>query len=142
MISFIFSFKNWQRKVLAILYLGIVAVLSLMPANDLPGIASYQIVHKIAHLCMYLGLSIIALWSLRIRPQQMKLIYLLLAAIFMYGATMEVLQRLMHDGRTFHFSDMLANLTGAIAGILIYRYLERKWEAISANGTTTGDMAV
>jgi VanZ family protein len=133
MISFIFSFKIWQRKVLAAIYLGIVAVLSLMPAHDLPGIARYQVVHKIAHICMYLGLAFIALWSLRIRPDQMKLIYLLLAGIFMYGVLMEILQRSMHNGRTFHFSDMLANLTGAITGIIIYRYMERKWETLSVN---------
>jgi VanZ family protein len=101
-----------------------------MPASDLPGIAIHQVVHKIAHICMYLGLMFITCWSFRISPDRMRIIYLLLAVVFMYGVLMEILQRSMHDGRNFHFSDMLANLTGAIAGILIYRYMERKWEAI------------
>ena len=103
-----------------------VAVLSLMPSYDLPGIAVYLVVHRIAHLCMYLGLGFIACWNLKISPDRMKLIFLLLAGIFMYGVLMETLQRTMHNGRSFHFSDMIVNLIGAITGILIYGYLERK----------------
>ena len=40
---------------------------------------------------------------------------------------MEVLQRLMANGRGMEVSDMLANLAGAFAGLLIYKYLNRKW---------------
>lgn len=130
MISFIFSFKPWLRLTLGFLFLITVAILSLMPSRDLPGFAVYVVVHKIAHICMYFGLSFVACWSFRIKPDRMRLMYLLLAVIFMYGVLMEILQRSMHNGRDFHFSDMLANLTGAIAGILIYKHLERKWEAI------------
>ena len=130
MISFIFSFKPWLRITIGILFMATVAVLSLMPSDDLPGIAVYVVVHRIAHLCMYLGLSFIAFWSFRISPDRMRLIYLMLAGVFMYGVLMEILQRTMHNGRSFHFSDMLANLTGAIAGILIYRYMDRKWKSV------------
>jgi glycopeptide antibiotics resistance protein len=37
----------------------------------------------------------------------------------------------MHNGRNFDFRDMLANLTGAIIGILIYRYFDRKHREMS-----------
>jgi len=126
MISFIFSFKPWARITIGVLFMATVAVLSLMPSYDLPGIAVYLVVHRIAHLCMYLGLGFIACWNLKISPDRMKLIFLLLAGIFMYGVLMETLQRTMHNGRSFHFSDMIVNLIGAITGILIYGYLERK----------------
>ena len=56
----------------------------------------------------------------------MKPIYLLLTGVFMYGVLMEILQRTMHNGRNFEFMDMVANLTGAIVGILIYRYFDNK----------------
>jgi VanZ family protein len=126
MISFIFSFKPWARLTIGVLFMATVAVLSLLPSYDLPSISRYIIVHRIAHLCMYLGLGFLACWNLKLNPERMKLVYLLLAGIFMYGVLMEILQRSMHNGRSFRFSDMIVNLIGAISGILIYRYLSQK----------------
>lgn len=130
MISFIFSFKLWLRKTLAALYLAFIAVLSLMPAYDLPQIAEFKGLDKIVHICMYLGLSFLACWSLDLDRKRMSPIYLLLTMIFMYGVLMEILQRTMHNGRSFDFKDMIANLTGAIIGLMLYRYFDRKRQEI------------
>jgi len=51
--------------------------------------------------------------------------YMLLAGVFMYGVLMEILQRTLHNGRSFDFKDMIANLTGAIIGLLIYKFLDK-----------------
>jgi len=126
MISFIFSFKLWLRRSIAILYLSIVAVLSLMPAYDLPHITVYPGFDKLVHFSMYLGAAFLGSWSLEISRNRMKPVYFLLAGVFLYGVLMEILQRTMHNGRNFEFRDMIANLTGAIAGILLFRYLDRK----------------
>ena len=125
MISFIFSFKPWLRKTIAVLYLATIAVLSLMPSYDLPQFTIFPEIDKVVHICMYLGLSFLACWSFEISRNRMKPLYLMLAGVFMYGVLMEILQRTMHNGRNFDFRDMIANLTGAIAGILIYRFLDR-----------------
>ncbi len=126
MISFLFSFKPWLRKSIGILYLLTVAVLSLMPSHDLPHFTKIKEIDKVIHVCMYLGLSFLASWNFDIIHKQMKYIFTLLAGVFMYGVLMEILQRTMHNGRNFDFRDMVANLTGAILGILIYRYFDRK----------------
>ncbi len=126
MISFIFSFKLWLRRTLSLMYLGLIAVLSLMPSYDLPDIAVLKGVDKIAHFCMYFGLSCLACWSLDISRKRMGPLYLLLAGVFMWGVLMEILQRTMHNGRTFDFKDMLANLTGAFIGLMVYRYIDGK----------------
>lgn len=126
MISFIFSFKPWLRKTIGTIYLAIVAVLSLMPSYDIPDITLFPGADKLVHICMYLGLSFLACWSFEIKRDRMQPIYLLLAGVFMYGVLMEILQRTMHNGRDFDFKDMLANLTGAVIGIFIYRYFDRK----------------
>ncbi len=132
MISFIFSFKPWLRKTIGALYLAIVAILSLMPSRDLPQFTIFPEIDKAVHICMYLGLSFLACWSYEIKRERMQPLYLLLAGVFMYGVLMEILQRTMHNGRNFDFRDMLANLTGAIIGIIIYRYFDRKHrEAVS-----------
>ena len=125
MISFIFSFKLWLRKTLAILYLAVVAVLSLMPAYELPHFTVFAGIDKVVHFSMYFGLAILACWSIEIDRKRMAPIYSLLAGVFCYGVLMEILQRTMHNGRNFEFRDMLANLSGAIVGIIVYRYLDK-----------------
>jgi VanZ family protein len=126
MISFIFSFKTWLRKTLAALYLAVIAILSLMPVNDLPHFTVFPAIDKAVHFSMYFGLSFLVCWSLEVNRDRMKPLYLMLAGVFMYGVLMEILQRTMHNGRNFDFRDMIANLTGAVAGILLYRYFDRK----------------
>lgn len=126
MISFIFSFKPWLRKTIGVIYLAVIAILSLMPSNDLPHFTIYPEIDKAVHLCMYLGLSLLAGWSFEISRDNMKPIYLLLSGVFFYGVLMEILQRTMHNGRNFDFKDMIANLTGAIIGLLIYRLLDKQ----------------
>jgi VanZ family protein len=74
---------------------------------------------------MYLGLSFLASWDYGAGRRGIWFMYLLLTTVFMYGALMEILQRTMHNGRSFEFMDMVANLIGAIIGTLIYRYLDR-----------------
>jgi VanZ family protein len=125
MISFIFSFKPWLRKTIGSIYLVVIALLSLLPSYDIPDIRLFPGADKLVHMCMYLGLSVLACWSYDISHHRMKFMYLLLAGVFMYGVLMEILQRTMHNGRSFDFKDMIANLTGAILGLLIYKFLDK-----------------
>jgi len=131
MISFIFSFNVKLRKAIALVYLLLIALLSLLPSYDIPDIKLFPGADKVVHMCMYLGLSVVACWSLDLKRDRMKPIYFLLMGVFMYGVLMEILQRTMHNGRNFDFRDMVANLTGAIIGLFIYRYLDRLREQIS-----------
>lgn len=126
LIKFIFSLKLWLRRGIAMLYLSAIVVISLMPARDLPHIAIFPSFDKLAHFSMYFGLSFLACWSLDLSRIRMGPIYLLLAGVFMWGVLMEILQRTMHNGRNFDFKDMIANLAGALAGIVIYRYFDMK----------------
>lgn len=125
MISFIFSIKLWVRKTIGFIYLVNIALLSLSPSYNLP-VIHIPYIDKLVHICMYLGLSFLAGWSYDIGHRKMKFMYLLVGGVFMYGVLMEILQRTMHNGRAFEFRDMLANLTGAIIGIFIYRYFDKK----------------
>ena len=131
MISFIFSFKPWLRKSIGVIYLLTIAFLSLMPSNDLPHFTRIKEIDKVIHLCMYLGLSFLASWNYDIIHKRMKYMIVLLAGVFMYGVIMEILQRTMHNGREFDFKDMIANLTGTIIGLLVYRYFDRMHTGLS-----------
>jgi VanZ family protein len=75
-------------------------------------------------------LALIAGWSFNITRNRMRPVYYLLAGVFMWGVLMEILQRTMHNGRNFDFRDMVANLTGAIIGFYVFRYLDRMREKL------------
>jgi len=125
MISFIFSFKLWLRKTIASIYLVLIAILSLLPSYDLPDIPMFEGEDKAIHVCMYFGLAILVCWSFDFSRKRMGPLYLMLAGVFFWGVLMEILQRTMHNGRNFDFRDMIANLVGALAGLMLYRYFDR-----------------
>jgi VanZ family protein len=127
MIKLLFSINPWLRITLSTLYLILIVLLSLLPTSDLPDIPLFSGEDKYIHICMYLGLGFVASWSLDRKGKSMPPLYILLASVFMWGVLMEVLQRLMSNGRGMEISDMLANLTGAFAGLMIYKYLNKRW---------------
>ena len=133
MIRLLFSSKPWVRFALSVVYLVIIVLLSLLPTSDLPDIPLVSGEDKWIHFCMYLGLGFVACWSLDRKGKPMPPLYLLLLGVFMWGVLMEVLQRLMANGRGLEFTDMLANLAGAITGLIIYRFMERRWKVYPVN---------
>jgi VanZ family protein len=130
MLRLLFLSKPWVRITLSIMYLVLLVLLSLLPTSDLPNIPYFTGEDKWIHFCMYLGLGFVASWSLDRKGKRMPPLYLLLGGLFMWGVLMEVLQRLMSNGRGMEFPDMLANLAGAIAGLFLYKFMNRKWAEV------------
>ena len=118
-----FTIKPLLRKTLGIFYLTLIALLSLLPTSSFPDISYFSGEDKIIHFGMYAGLGFMACWSLNISSNRFKSYPLLLLFVFMWGVLMEILQRLMANGRSLEFMDMLANLGGAIVGLLAYIYM-------------------
>jgi VanZ family protein len=133
MIRFLFSSKPWVRITVSITYLILIVLLSLLPTSNLPDIPLFSGEDKWIHFCMYLGLGVVTCWSLDRKGKSMPPLYVLLTGLFMWGVLMEVLQRLMSNGRGMEISDMLANLTGAVAGLIVYRFMDRKWKVDAIN---------
>jgi VanZ family protein len=129
MIRLLFSSKPWLRITLSIFYLIIIVLLSLLPSSDLPDVPYFSGEDKWIHFCMYTGLGFLTCWSLDIKNRRMPPLYLLLLGVFLWGVLMEVLQRLMSNGRAMEFLDMMANLAGAVAGLFLFKYMNRKWSA-------------
>jgi len=123
---FFFSFKLWLRIAIVLVYLGIIALLSLLPAFDLPNIPLFAGADKIIHFCMYSGLSFLIGWGANVPPKPLHPMLFILAGAFLWGALMEVLQKSMNLGRSFEYADMVANLAGVIAGLIVYKYFKRK----------------
>lgn len=125
MLRLFFSARPWIRISLGILYLLLIIFLSIYPFTDTPDIPFFDGQDKVIHFIMYAGLGFIACWSLDMRGKRMPSLLLLLSGIFLWGVLMEILQRLMALGRALEFTDMMANLAGAIAGLILYRFLIR-----------------
>ena len=111
------------RKSLGIFYLTLIAFLSLLPTSNLPDIPYFSGEDKAIHFGMYAGLGFMACWSLNIRNNRLKSYPILLLFVFMWGVIMEILQRLIANGRSLEYLDMLANFAGAVAGLLAYNYI-------------------
>ena len=68
---------------------------------------------------MYLGLTVLASWSLHAEIKH-KWYYIVIFFAISWGVMMEIFQFLMHLGRSFEFYDILANSIGALIGVSIY----------------------
>jgi len=126
MIRLLFSSKPWLRITLSLLYLIVIVLMSLLPSSNLPNIPYFSGEDKWIHFCMYAGLGFLTCWSLDTRGRRMPPLYVLLIGVFLWGVLMEILQRLMSNGRSMEILDMLANLAGAVAGLMVYRFLEKR----------------
>ncbi|MEI8366493.1 MAG: VanZ family protein [Parachlamydiaceae bacterium] len=124
MIRFIFSFPQWLRVLISLMYLGIVAGLSLMPSDDMPEIQLFDGFDKLVHGCMYFGLTILACWTFHAEKKRSRIIYIVMFSI-LWGLLMEVSQLEMMLGRAFDLKDELSNSIGALLGATFYLIIAR-----------------
>jgi VanZ family protein len=97
----------------------VVAVLSLLPAHDLPNVAASD---KIEHAGAYFVLAILGGLGLRER-RGLLFLFIFLCAM---GGVIELLQA-FSPGRSPDVFDALANATGAAAGILVALVFGFRW---------------
>ena len=137
MIKFLFSIPQWLRLVVALLYLSIVAKLSLMPSNQLPELNPFDGFDKVVHGCMYFGLTVLACWTFQAEVKRNWILYIVVFAIF-WGLLMEFSQLEMKAGRAFEWTDELANSVGALLGASIYVWIAGKYRRRESASRTRG----
>lgn len=96
-----------------------VAFVSLWPSSG-EGIELFPQADKAGHFAMYALLSFVCAGTVKqdeIKTAKIKVFIVVLCAL--YGLLIEILQELMPYGRTFEWLDAVANLAGALAGMLI-----------------------
>ncbi len=119
MISLIFSIPQWLRITLSLVYMSIIAFLSLLPPDDFPDIPLFPGADKIVHTCLYLGLTWLACWSMHAENKRIWY-YLIVLFSIGWGAIMELFQLMLHMGRSFDVFDIIGNAIGTLIGALIY----------------------
>lgn len=101
-------------------------MLSLLPPNDLPTVELFAGADKVVHFGMYFIFALLGCWTSLTESPRFHFVFILPAAIG-WGFVMEILQLSMQIGRSFSWFDILANSAGAMAGILVYRIIARKF---------------
>lgn len=132
MIKKIFYTVPWLwRWVVFVSYVTIIAFASLTPPSNIPKFIYFPHIDKVVHFIMYLGFCILAAWSCDNRRYPVRdefhsgarriWIYpLVLILAISWGLLMEIFQRLMAIGRHYSMLDLLANISGALIGIIFY----------------------
>ncbi|SFI21382.1 VanZ like family protein [Halpernia frigidisoli] len=76
----------------------------------------FQGIDKIIHLSIFAFLGFCLLMSF----QKLSVVYFFVI-IFIYGLSTEILQEVMHMGRSFELLDILADLVGSSLGMITYK---------------------
>lgn len=113
------TIKNWLLKryknvrIILFLYFGILTWLLLRaPQNEVKFFNFFsQLNDKVVHVISFIGLSFLAKISF---PKKNQL--LIIGTSTLYGILIEFLQEYMKLGRTFEYSDMVADCIGCIFG--------------------------
>ncbi len=124
MIRFFFSLSQWKRFILSLAYLSVVAFLELMPERLVPDF-QFRGEDKLVHVCMYLGLTILACWTFNAEKNHVR-VPLIVLIIVLFGILMEIFQFEMKWGRSFEWFDILANSLGVIFGTVLFLFFSKK----------------
>jgi len=119
MLRYVFQYK------FSILLAILIALVSLIPGNSLPGGSLFSIPHfdKIAHLCLYAAFGFVALMENRCKTLCFGYHLFIVVSVFLLSALIEALQATVVSAREAEWADLLANLAGLLAGYLAYRLL-------------------
>lgn len=109
----------------AVLWSGIIFIVCLLPGSSLPKDPFLEKIHfdKIVHFSVYILLFLLLIYGLKQNFLKKKRIYIASLICISQGIIIEFLQgSTFVKGRSFELLDVVANVSGVIAGILlIYR---------------------
>lgn len=110
------------KRSILILYVLAIALVSLLPADDIPDIELFPYSDKLIHCGMYAGLTFLFFWNW---PDKFKGKRAIIPMIFVMilGFAMEVLQSFFNLGRTFDLWDQFSNMLGFFPGMLFWLWV-------------------
>jgi VanZ family protein len=106
-------------RILTLIWLFLITILCLLPQDELPRAGNIPYFDKLVHFTFYFVLTTLCLLIFPGLKLSGKL--LLAAGIFSFSFFIEIMQWILPFGRTFSLVDLLANLSGVIAGLLLFQ---------------------
>ena len=119
MLRYVFRYK------FSILLAIMIALLSLVPGNSIPGSSLFSIPYfdKFVHFSMYAVLIFVALIESRCTNNCYGNHLLLILGIFFLSGLIEILQATVVASRAAEWFDLLANFAGLLSGYLAFRII-------------------
>jgi VanZ family protein len=122
-----------KKYYLTIMWAAVIMVLCLMPQSDLPKSRFFDMIpffDKIVHFGLFFILSILLSNEHRLYQRKISAFFLLFSLCFIYGFSIEVMQKLFTTDRHFEWMDGFADGIGSFTGLLLSyrihaRYLHR-----------------
>ena len=116
--------KKNAYLLIAVLFSVFITVISLKESEGLSNIL-IPFSDKVLHLSAYIVLTV--LWSkyltvLNPKTKTSKVLIIVLLFLTVYGIIIEVLQSQLTVTRMSEFNDIVANFSGIVIGILIFKY--------------------
>ena len=118
--------KNLLKDNFIIIALAItisIIYLSLMKAPNLNLDIKFDNIDKVYHAIAYFSLAIS--WLITFRNKQQKK-YIIILGCVLFGIIIEVLQNTLTNYRTGDYLDVLANLFGVLAALVIFNLIFKK----------------
>ncbi len=106
-------------KALTFIWLFLITMLCLIPQEELPDAGGIPHFDKFVHFVLYFVMAVLSLFVFSGYKPSHKII--IVAIIFIFSLFIEVMQEIMPFGRTLSFTDLLANLSGVLAGLLLFQ---------------------
>lgn len=106
-------------KALTFIWLLLITLLCMIPQEELPNAGGIPHIDKLVHFVLYFVLSVLALFVLSKHKSSRKLA--IIATIFIFSFLIEIMQEIMPFGRAFSFTDLIANLSGILTGLLLFQ---------------------
>ncbi|MGV8136176.1 MAG: VanZ family protein [Mangrovibacterium sp.] len=106
-------------KVLTFVWLFLITLLCIIPQEELPDAGGIPNFDKFVHFVLYFVMAVLSLFVFSGYKPSHKIIIVTL--IFIFSFFIEVMQGIMPFGRTFSFTDLLANLSGILTGLLLFQ---------------------
>ncbi|MGD9558970.1 MAG: VanZ family protein [Mangrovibacterium sp.] len=106
-------------KAFTFVWFLVITFLCIVPQDELPEAGGIPYFDKFVHFTLYFIFSILSLFVFSSGKMSTKI--LILAGIFVFSFLIEVTQGIMPYGRTFSVTDLLANLSGILAGLLLFQ---------------------
>ena len=80
---------------------------------------------KLIHLIMYFGLTVVLLFEYRLaQAEKWSKQYIISLYPVILGALIEILQHYLTEGRSGEWLDLVANVTGILIALLVFRFLK------------------
>ena len=111
-----------KYAILTLLWAVIVAVLLLLPGDDLPKKELFKGFDKVVHVLLFgiLSFLFVSIWEQRSSNIDWRIILISFLVSFVYSTLLEYLQNFI-PGRQYDLIDLLANSTGIVLGLTIWR---------------------